>query len=227
MNYLVYEGLKRYGYDEIAAELAMRTEHLAKVNWDTTGALWENYNSITGEGNAHGAGGSTKHYAWSATLPLIAIMECIDQEAWEDGLRFGSVGLLQQSRIDNFPIRGHQYSVSVGPDLTELTRDEIRLFTVHTSAVIRHFKWDPSHVTFKIKLNKSAHDDLITLRGMETGLATSTQVILDGKLKVVVQNSISGVVFNVPQGEHSVEVKVTEIPKKIRSKSPSLDTRAN
>jgi len=32
INYFVYEGLKRYGYDDVAAELANRTYHLVKTN---------------------------------------------------------------------------------------------------------------------------------------------------------------------------------------------------
>jgi neutral trehalase len=56
MNYFTYEGLTRYGHDDLATELAEKTLRLVKKNWDSTGALWDDYNSITGEGNSHGAG---------------------------------------------------------------------------------------------------------------------------------------------------------------------------
>jgi hypothetical protein len=49
MNYFTYEGFKRYGYDDVAAKLAEKTYHLVRKNWETTGGLWENYNSITGK----------------------------------------------------------------------------------------------------------------------------------------------------------------------------------
>jgi len=221
MNYFVYEGLKRYGYDEIAAELAMRTEHLVKANWDKTGALWENYNSITGEGNAHGAGGSTKHYAWSAALPLIAIMECIDQEAWDDGLRFGSIGQHQESHIENLAIRGHQYSVSVGPNFTELRQDGQRLFSVNKAAVIRRFSWNQLHVTFRIKLSESDHDALITVGGMKARGQEPTEITIDGRRKLAVQNSNAGIVFEISAGEHSVEVSVRGNASGILMKSPN------
>ena len=210
VNYFVYEGLKRYGYDDVAAELATQTHRLVKTNWDKTGALWENYNAITGEGNAHGAGGSTKHYAWSAALPLIPIMECIDQEAWGDGLRFGSIGLSQQSRIQNFPIQDHRYSVTVGPDLTELWRETIRLFSTDNAAVIREFTWNPDHVTFKIKLGKSVQEARITMDGLDTSEKKYAQVILDGNRRLIVQIAAPEVVFDVPAGEHSVELAITK-----------------
>jgi hypothetical protein len=210
VNYFVYEGLKRYGYDDVAAELADRTYHLVKTNWDKTGALWENYNSITGEGNAHGAGGSTRHYAWSAALPLIAIMECIDQEAWQQGLRFGSIGLGQQSRIQNLTIQGHQYSVSVGPDLTQLRRDAVKVFSIDTAAVIREFEWNPDRATFKIKLNESVEDALITMDGLNTRENSQAEIVLDGSRKLISQIHASGLAFNVPGGEHSVEITITK-----------------
>jgi glycogen debranching enzyme len=210
VNYFVYEGLKRYGYDDVAAELAEQTYRLVKTNWDKTGALWENYNSITGEGNAHGAGGSTKHYAWSAALPLIAIMECIDQEAWQRGLRFGSIGLTRQSGIQNFTIQGHRYSVSAGPDLTELWRDAVRLFSTDTAAVIREFKWSPEHATFKIKLSSSAQGARITMGGLDTSEKKHAQIILDGNQRLAVQIPASEVVFNVPSGQHSIELAITK-----------------
>ena len=210
INYFVYEGLKRYGYDDVAAELANRTYHLVKTNWDATGALWENYNSITGQGNAHGAGGSTRHYAWSAALPLIAIMECIDQEAWQEGLRFGSIGLDQESRIQNLTIQGHQYSVSVGPDLTQLRRDTVKVFSIDAAAVIREFDWNPDHATFKIKLNESVGGALITMDGLNTREQSQADIVLDGNRKLISQIRASELAFSVPGGEHSVEITITK-----------------
>jgi glycogen debranching enzyme len=208
LNYFVYEGLKRYGYDDVAAELADRTYRLVKTNWDKTGALWENYNSITGEGNAHGAGGSTKHYAWSAALPLLAIMECIDQEAWDLGLRFGSIGLRRESRIQNLTIQGHQYSVSAGPDRTELWRGAVRLFSTETAAVVRGFIWSSDRARFRIKLNPSTQRARISIGGMDLGAGKHARVILDGNQKHDVVIVGSEIVFDIASGQHSVEILI-------------------
>jgi hypothetical protein len=206
MNYFAYEGLKRYGYDDVAGQLAERTYQLVKTNWDSTGALWENYNSITGEGNSHGAGGSTKHYSWSAVFPLMAVMECIDQEAWGRGLRFGSTGLSQQSRIQNLPIRGHNYTVTAGPSLTELWRDGVRLFASDIGAVIRDFEWSPQRVTFNIKIKEQADRPRITIGGIATEGRARPQAILDGESRITTGLVNSEAVFTVSRGLHSIEI---------------------
>jgi glycogen debranching enzyme len=210
LNYFAYEGLKRYGYDDIAAQLVEKTYRLVKPNWDATGALWENYNSITGEGNAHGAGGSTKHYAWSAAFPLLSVMEGIDQEAWAPGLRFGSIGLKQQSRIQNLPIRGHRYDAIFGPELTELWRDGMRLFSMPTAGVVREFEWNPQHVSFSIKLNESVESAQISLGGLTTAGRNTALVKLDKRQILSAQIIGSEIVFTIPGGTHPVEITLAE-----------------
>ena len=51
-NYLVWRGLRRYGFDERAGELASRTKRLLEQDYERNGYLHENYNPETGEGIA-------------------------------------------------------------------------------------------------------------------------------------------------------------------------------
>ena len=208
MNYFAYEGLKRYGFDDVAAQLAERTFRLVRKNWDSTGALWENYNSITGEGDSHGWGGSTKHYSWSAALPLMAIMECIDTEAWGEGLRFGSLGLTERSRVLHWQIRDFDYDVTTGPDITELRRNNQRIFYARSALVVRNYTLQPGHVFFRYKTHEEAREFLCLLGGLVSDAKSNISIRLDGERALVGVVSGSDLALTLPTGEHSVDVRI-------------------
>lgn len=205
MNYFTYEGLTRYGYDDIATQLAEKTFRLVKRNWDTTGALWENYNSITGEGNSHGAGGSTKHYSWSAALPLLAIMDCLDTDTWGEGLRFGSLSTLQQNVVSGLRIRDADYDITTGPFITELARDGQYIFVANASVHVKNFLWTPNHVGFEYKSRTQAGDIHFILGGLS--VARETPIVrIDGQALLSSSFSRNGLALTVPSGEHTIDI---------------------
>jgi hypothetical protein len=208
MNYFTYEGLKRYGFDDVAAQLAEKTFRLVRKNWDSTGALWENYNSITGEGDSHGAGGSTKHYSWSAALPLMAIMECIDTEAWGEGLRFGSLGLSERSRVLHWQIRDADYDVTTGPDITELRRNNQRVFYAPSEMIVRDYAVRPDRVFFRYKTHGKSNDFLCLLGGLSSDLKGKVSIRLDSEKALAGVMSGTDLALTLPTGEHSVEVRI-------------------
>jgi len=203
MNYFTYEGLTRYGYDSIATALAERTFHLIKRNWDSTGALWENYNSITGEGNSHGAGGSTKHYSWSTALPLLAIMNSLDTDTWNQGLRFGSLGAASENRVSGLVIQNAEYDASVGPNVTELTRQGRRIFYAPNAVRVTAFAWSPEHVTFKYRTGDQSAGIPCEIGGMA---AAAPLAKVDGKEMVSVALGGGDVALSLPPGEHEVDI---------------------
>jgi len=204
MNYFVYEGLKRYGFDEEAAQLVKKTYALVKANWDDTGALYENYNAINGKGDPGGAP-STPHYSWSASLPLLAVMELIDVEAW-GSLRFGSLGVTQGARVENVEIAGDRYAVQVGPE-TSLWQNGKHLFEADGPVVVRNFEWSGAKVAFRVKSKADSKGVLIRLRNLPGEIAASTLAI-DGKPSRKAAIAHDRLDFAVPGGEHSVEILV-------------------
>lgn len=212
VNYFTYEGLTRYGYDEIATELADKTFDLVKRNWDSSGALWENYNSITGEGNSHGAGGSTKHYSWSAALPLLAIMDSIDTDTWHDGLRFGALGTTQTNRVSGLQIRGVDYSVTAGPTLTQLIRHGERIFYAPTAVHVDNFLWAPDHVTFQYKSRDGSGEFQCIFAGLSFAGKARPSIYVDGKLVSSADFSNTGLAASLPPGEHSVQITGSLVP---------------
>lgn len=110
-NLLVAEGLRRYRFDDVAADLARRGLEMFIYNWRKDGGVYENYNATTGEGGD--VWNAARLYHWGGLMAYIAIQELIDVEA-AGFLRFGSV---------SFPSAGVR-NVRIGSDRYEVRLDE-------------------------------------------------------------------------------------------------------
>jgi putative isomerase len=86
MNFLVSEGLHRYGFDAESYQLARRSVDLFLGEWEDKSHVHENYNSVTGEGDDSRT--SDPVYTWGGLLAYIGMQELADAEAW-GGWRFG------------------------------------------------------------------------------------------------------------------------------------------
>jgi neutral trehalase len=73
MNFLVYLGLRNYDLPEARADLARRSASLLLKSWRSEGAIYENYNAVTGAGND--VTSSDAFYHWGALLGAIALLE--------------------------------------------------------------------------------------------------------------------------------------------------------
>ena len=83
-NYLVYEGLNRYGEDEVALQFAEKSYSLFMDDWHAHQHTNEQYYAWGG------SAGGDKHYTWGALLCLIPMEQYMDETPW-DGLRFGAL----------------------------------------------------------------------------------------------------------------------------------------
>ena len=74
MNYLVYQGLKKYD-QQSASVLAEKSLKLFLKNWRQYGHVYENYSALTGLGRATVEKGvcSCPFYYWGALLALIGV----------------------------------------------------------------------------------------------------------------------------------------------------------
>ncbi len=83
MNYLVLQGLRRYGFDELASELAWKGALMFLADRRRTGFCRENFDARSGRGRGH------RFQSWGPLFALGAIEEFIDACPWR-GLRIGS-----------------------------------------------------------------------------------------------------------------------------------------
>jgi putative isomerase len=80
VNYMVWLGLRRYGFVAQASKLASQSYDLFMKSWCEDRIASENYNAVTGE--AMDQGDTDPFYIWAAMLPLMAIGEIVDFDPW-------------------------------------------------------------------------------------------------------------------------------------------------
>ena len=83
MNYLVLQGLRRYGFDELAGSLAWRGALMFLADRRRTGFCRENFDARSGRGRGH------RFQSWGPLFALGAIEEFVNACPWR-GLRIGS-----------------------------------------------------------------------------------------------------------------------------------------
>ena len=80
VNWFVWQGLRRYGFEAEAAELAEKSLALFETPWREERVAAENYNAETG--SATDQLDADRFYGWSAMLPLIMTAEVMDFSPW-------------------------------------------------------------------------------------------------------------------------------------------------
>ena len=73
MNFLVYLGLRNYELPDARADLVRRSHDLLMKSWRADGAIYENYNALTGRGDD--VTSSDAFYHWGALLGVITLLE--------------------------------------------------------------------------------------------------------------------------------------------------------
>jgi len=76
MNYLVLQGLRRYGFDELASELAWKGALMFMADLRRTGFCRENFDARSGRGRGH------RFQSWGPLFALGAIEESVNACPW-------------------------------------------------------------------------------------------------------------------------------------------------
>jgi len=157
-NYLVYEGLKRSGMDEVAAEVAEKSTQLFLKEHGEKGHAHENYNGANGVGDD--VKSSVTYYGWSGILPLMMVEELIDVEPWGSGMRFGSI-VDKTTSVRNVRIMNDTYDVFLGPGLRVMRNGQKFIESDHP-VLLRNVRWTEDQVHFDISAKASSK---LTLSG--------------------------------------------------------------
>jgi hypothetical protein len=73
MNFLLYLGMRNYDLPEARADLVKKSGALLMKSWKANGAIYENYNGATGQGDD--VGNADGFYHWGALLTCMAFIE--------------------------------------------------------------------------------------------------------------------------------------------------------
>ena len=193
-NYMVYEGLNRYRFDQVALEYAEKNYNLFMDDWKRNQHDNEQYHAWGGNG-----GGDT-HYTWGALLCLAGLEQYIDVNPW-DSLRFGALDPPATGEFHGVKWGGHVYDVSIGPTLTRLIRDGATRFQADSGVVVRDYTLEPSELSFTLHAGKRTR---VTTEEFTSG---SLLLKIDGQEsgRIAVQDGKAE--FSVPAGEHRVELQ--------------------
>ncbi len=141
-NYLVYEGLRRAGYREVAHEMARRSVNTFLAEWEKDGHVHENYDAISGYGE------SDPMYTWGALMAYTGIQELVDAPAW-DGWHFGC-SLDEPAEIRGMVTASGVMSVTCRPDGLTVTLDGQTLLATDHPALIEAFICTNDRMTFTV-----------------------------------------------------------------------------
>ncbi len=188
-NYLVYQGLKSYGFDAIASELAWKSSSLFMRTWENYQICSENFDSRSGEP------GGQRFQSWGPLLALMALEEYIDFTPME-GFRFGMLETEVKGKLSRISIQGRHYDLTLSPSKLILEEEGEKIFQINGPAVVRHFLYSKNIISFEIKsLNKRKIEvNFITKGKYQLSIDDQTQEIFKGKSKK----------FKISDGEHSV-----------------------
>jgi len=113
VNYLVFQGLRRYASPDVIDEFAQKSVSLFMRNWTAKGVCGENYLSKDGTQS------SDSHYTWGALLCLVGLESIVHTEP--DGRIWLNGTLQAHLELNNVPLNGHRYRVEVIPGKTVLS----------------------------------------------------------------------------------------------------------
>ncbi len=194
-NYLVYQGLKAYGFDPVASDFARKSADLFLRSWRSFQICPENFDSRTGE-----AGGQ-RYQSWGPLIALVALEEYLDFTPWE-GFRFGMIKPERSGTLSRIAVQGRNYEVQVSGSKTLLLEEDQDILKADGGAVFRHFLYTESEVSFEVK---SLDPREIKIWLLKKG---KYQALLDGRETKVFSGK--KVAIDVPAGDHTVMIMLLE-----------------
>lgn len=194
-NYLIYQGLKAYGFDAIASEFAKKSSSLFMRAWSNFQLCPENFHPLTGE-----AAGQ-RYQSWGPLFALIAVEEYLDFTPFE-GFRFGMIQPERKGKLSRAAIQGRSYDVEASKGEILLREEGKEIVTVDGSAVVRRFLYSENEVSFEIKTIAKRE---VEIRFLKKG---KYQLLIDNQPKRIFKGR--SVKFDVADGDHVVEIQLLE-----------------
>ncbi|GAA1708350.1 hypothetical protein GCM10009809_00740 [Isoptericola hypogeus] len=169
MNATVYDGLKRYGLDDAAGQLATKSTSMYLDSWDANGYFPEYFDPEPGQViNASAVDSAWRYYTWSNVMPLMAVHELVAEDAWgrPGSVTFGSHALPGRNSVDDVRVGGHTYAATVSPHLTTLRQDGRTVFRATGGrVVVRDFAPTRGRACFDVNASERARLAVYPERG--------------------------------------------------------------
>jgi hypothetical protein len=206
MNYLVYLGLKRYGFSDEAAELARKSLAITRAAVEKNGLFHDEFSSLDGKplrgardersaerpetvNDAHQA-------SFFGLMAWPAVEELLSADPWA-GLSIGSLAAVEESRIERAGFAGTKFDVIAGPKRTVVRRDGRIDIECESPVRFRAYRSHDRAIAFAIETRERTH---ILVPGAEGRKIT---VSVDDKV-LGSTSAGSAASFKVSSGIHKV-----------------------
>jgi len=168
-NFLVGEGLKRYGFDEVAHEFARKSLELFNGEWQAECHIHENYNSLTGDGDD--VENADPVYTWGGLLALMGASELAEAQPW-GGLRFGNLGGIryqpgEAASFQRIRFADSFYDISIDGGL-QVIRNNLRLLESDIPVLITHFILKAPRLSFCIRSRQIGALSVVIPEGIQS-----------------------------------------------------------
>lgn len=160
MNATVYDGIKRYGLDAAAGDLASKSTRMWLDSWDKNSWFPEYFDPEPGQTiSASAVDSAWRYYTWSNVMPLMAVHELVAEDAWgkPGSVTFGSWDLTGRNTVDDVRVLDHLYAATVSAERTELRQDGRKVFqAIGSRVVVRNFTWSAEESCFEVNAQGKA-----------------------------------------------------------------------
>ncbi len=198
MNYLVYLGLKRYGYRAEAAELARKSLSIARSAMENGGGCDDQFSSADGRplGERSGADGARRSAYFYGLMTLPAIEEVFGADPWA-GLSFGSLAAAEESKIERVNVAGAGFDVITGPKRTVVRRNGVVDVECETPVRLRAYQSNDGAISFIIEAAERAQIMIPASKGRKITVSLDDKVLGSAPPNVAAT-------FKVSAGTHKV-----------------------
>ncbi|HKQ72745.1 MAG TPA: trehalase family glycosidase [Blastocatellia bacterium] len=178
MNFLVYLGLKRQGYNNEAAELSRKNLAIARLSMDKTGKFDDQFSSVDGRPISERSdeeGAPPRPYFFGLTI-WPAVEELLNTDP-STGLSFGSLAPVEESQLERVNVSGAKLDVISGPKRTILRRNGA--VEVECEAPVRLLAYHSADraIGFVIETKERAQIQIPASRGRKITVSVNDKVL--------------------------------------------------
>lgn len=196
-NYLLYAGLKRYGFYQEASELARKSTALARSCFEKPadkastkgGRLFDLFSSLTGQpidgelssqhasfGSQSFSGQSFAGQSFTGMMFLPGLEEVISADPWL-GLTIGSLVVADEARIERMKIAGASFDVVVGPKRTVVRRGDNIEIEFEAPVRLRNYRSGDRTLTFVAEAKEEVRALVPAVAGRKVTVSVNDKVL--------------------------------------------------
>ncbi|MEP7341550.1 MAG: trehalase family glycosidase [Acidobacteriota bacterium] len=184
MNYLLYLGLKRYGFYDEAEGLARQSLHAARAAYEkqgegersagATGALFDLFASTSGQPVEQTLAPSRASFAGLMFLP--AVEELISADPWL-GITIGSLIAPEEARVERVKIADENLDVMIGPKRTVVRRGDKVEIEFEAPIRLRSYRSTDSTLTFVVEAKAEVRALVPPAEGRKVTVSVNDKVL--------------------------------------------------